>query len=374
MQIPSSSHLTQHHGPKDGLSRPKQNQAFWKPVVGTILNAGLRHVSEGEDRLPTDGANIYAFNHVSQLDVPISTRIPKQDARTMATVELFKNRLGAKFATDMGFFPVDRENPSETAKTHPVELLKQGKGFVIFPEATFPEEAAHRRLGPFKKGVAYTALLGEAENIFPIAIDYVMPEKPRQSDQIKGFLAASAATVASVAALSGGPIMRIAGGTVSGVIAGASLGGYVGASQAENEIFWKPGNKISGGAKGALLGGVLGGLAGGLGVTGDFPSEAVTIGLSGAVGVGVATVGSAWSRRLVARTRVGDPIPVQPYLDKIDGGESTLKTAAKELTEELHSRLGAVKADISGVPYDPEKPKLAGPGVPPAAQPENSTL
>ena len=72
---------------------------------------------------------------------------------------------------------------------------------------------------------------------------------------------------------------------------------------------------------------------------------------------GIAAVGFAenWRNRPMAIIQAGEAIDTAPYLAMAEKDRSAATTA---LTEELHRRIGTMKAGLSGVPYDEAAPKI----------------
>lgn len=361
-EAPFDPGVTNYHGPVDGRSQTPKNQGIWKPLAKAVVALGVRTEIEGEENLPTEGGNVYALNHSSFMDVPIAPLLPQQDTRFIATIEVFRNKVGAKVAGDMGAFPVNRAKPSRISMKHPSEILQDKKGFLIFPEGTFPEEAGRGGIGPFKKGVGHVAIDGKADSVVPIAIDYQRDRKAYTGERVAGWVAAAAVAGAGILASTGSPLAQTIGGVVTGALTGAAVGGQVGSRTVDNAAFWNPTNKIVAAGKWGAIGAVVGAIGGGLGV-GTFGSGFGQA-LSGTAGLGVAAVARSWRKRPVAAIKIGKPMDVQAFIDKADLGRKERKEAALELTEELHERIGTLKAELSGVPYDHNAQKIAGKGVP----------
>lgn len=348
-----------YFGPEDGLSTAPKHESILRPTAKALASLFYRVEVEGEENLPTSGSNVYAANHSSYLDAAIAVGLPKQETRTMATIDIFKSKIGASVAGAAGVFPVNRADAHEVSRQHPKDVLDEGKGFMIFPEGTFPEEAAHGGIGPFKKGVAAIAIEGDADGIVPIVLDYAQDTKPRTGEKVKGMLlAAGVAAGTLLAGLGGGPITRALGGIISGAITGATLMGTRNASKVENKYFWNPAPKLGAAVKGAATGALIGGLAGGFGVSSSTFGGTASVALGVASGLATAKVANWWSNRPVCNIRIGEKFSVDSYQEKAKEGPEANRAAITQLTEDLHRHIGGIKSEMSGVPYDDEAPKI----------------
>ena len=339
-----------YYGPEDGLSRTPQHQKVLQGLSRGLLALHCRTDIEGQENLPTEGAHMYTCNHSTMFDVLLATALPEQDTRFMATIDLFQNKVGAKLATWMGAFPVNRRHPSRVSLEHPQNVLKDGKGFFIFPEGTFPAEEAEGKIGPFKKGAAAIALKGQAESIIPIAIHYAPNDQPRTGEKIAGYLAAAAVTAGGVLAATASPTMQTIAGTVTGMLTGAYVVGRLAAGRTENKKFWNPTPKYAATVIGGLAGAVAGGLAGGLGtaqIAGHLGYQ-VAIGTSAAAGLSTLGLNSWWRNRPVAHVKIGEQVPMAQFHEKAKTDE---KGTTKELIGVIHEKVGTLKAELSGVPY-----------------------
>lgn len=348
-----------YFGPEDGLSSEPRHEKALGRAAKAVTSFFYRTEVEGKENLPESGANIYASNHSSLLDAAIVPQVPTQEVRTMATIDIFKSRVGAKFAELAGVFPVKREDPHEVSREHPKDVLNDDKGFLIFPEGTFPTEAAKGATGPFKKGVAAIAIDGEADTIVPLVHHYHPDTKSRPAERVKGALMAAGVTVGTaMAGMAGGPVLRAIGGAVAGAITGATLTGTKTGRKAENKLFWNPAPKMLSTVAGVVGGGIVGGIAGGLGVQSEQFGTAVALGLSGAAGLSTAALTSRWSARSVCTVRVGEHLDPKPYQEKAKLGPEQRREAITELTRDLHEHIGHIKADMSGIPYDPNAQRI----------------
>lgn len=339
-------------GPEDGLSTRKFD---WLTKTANILLSGGRYRLEVQNahKMIHEGPQVYASGHPSFFDPPLVGLLSDRDMRYVANVYVFDGLRG-KVMTWGGAFPVHRENPSRKTIEHAVDVLKQGKGLCIFPEGAITEELG--TLLPIKKGAAYFALKGGAENIVPIGVFYKPDDKPRVEETTVAALASAGLAVAGLAASAvGGPGARIAVATLGGALTGAfglgKLSGKLVPVEDPKDQFPNYFAVLKGGAAGALLGGVAGGVAAAL--TDD--ASALVAGLTGLTGGASAfAISQSWIHRDIAQLRIGDPIEVDRYRNV------PLREGTTLLTEELHRRIGQETAQLSGIPYDESAPKIRG--------------
>ncbi|MBI3925393.1 MAG: 1-acyl-sn-glycerol-3-phosphate acyltransferase [Armatimonadetes bacterium] len=353
MQVHSTAFdpgVASYYGPPDGRSRSKKFPLATGPAVTAGVSLFCRVETEGLENLPRFGPHVYASNHASVLDVPLLLSLGIEDMRTMVNVDLFQYPVLGRLLTWGGMYPVDRVNPSPISKEHAVEVVKSGKGLGTFPEGDFTVEGDRGCVGPFKKGAAAAAILGGAESVVPIAIDYQPNDKPRYGEQVAGALAAGVVVAGGVLSL-GHPALGKAVSLVSGALAGILLGGLAGRSRVETAEPSNPGPQFVAGLQGAAIGGATGAVLAGLAAH----DPVLMLGCSLAGGLATLGLAEAWRERPVARVKIGPPIEMQPYLER---AAIDRKAAVIELTRELHRRIGHLKEELSGVPYDPTAARI----------------
>jgi 1-acyl-sn-glycerol-3-phosphate acyltransferase len=146
---------------------------------------------EGSETVPRSGPVILAPMHRSRWDammVPyVAGRyVTGRDVHFMVSANEMKSIQGF-FVRGMGGFPVDTTRPGASSLRCGVNLLRQGRMMVVFPEGNiFRDGAVH----PLKAGLARMALQaaesGEAVRVVPIGIRYSDPQVGwRSSVQIK---------------------------------------------------------------------------------------------------------------------------------------------------------------------------------------------
>lgn len=339
--------IDNYTGPADGKSHPHHREIL-RPLTKALVALEHRVELEGMEKMPTEGPQIYCPSHPSFWDPAIAATLFDRDVRFIANYQFFDGVRG-KLMTAMGAFPVDLERGSATSVKHSLEIVKQGKGFVIFPEGKISDDP--NKVDPLKKGVGMIATRAGAETITPIGIHYKPNDKFRAGERAVGALAAAAVGAASVvAAASPNPVVRVLAGAVGGGLTGLVAGGAHGRKNTvlEKQYNTLPRffNGVKGGAIGAAAGAVIGGAVAGMVPGGGYLT-------AGAGALGTLGLAEAWRNRDVVSVVVGDPIAVAPYKEQYKKREAGDKLAA-----DVHTALGRIKAEQSGVPYDEDGPKL----------------
>ncbi|MCL2082967.1 MAG: 1-acyl-sn-glycerol-3-phosphate acyltransferase [Oscillospiraceae bacterium] len=110
----------------------------------------------GRENVPPGGAVVCA-NHTSLADPVLAALAFKANDRPffMAKSELFKNPLFGLLIKLLGAFPVERGASDLGALKHSLELLREGKKLLMFPQGTRFSDAETLEL---KSGVAMLAL------------------------------------------------------------------------------------------------------------------------------------------------------------------------------------------------------------------------
>lgn len=120
----------------------------------------------GRELVPRDGAVIIASNHISYCDPPIVGSGVPREVYFLAKEELFRNRAFGWLIRQYNAIPLKRSVGDVGAVKKAVELLRQGRAVLMFPEGT--RSLSGRLLKP-KPGVGMIASLTSA----PIVPAYV---------------------------------------------------------------------------------------------------------------------------------------------------------------------------------------------------------
>ncbi len=114
------------------------------------------------------GAVMIVSNHVSFIDILLLLCIFwKRRLHSLATKDLFSNKLKKKFFTAVHCIVVDQDNFSMRSFHEIADRLKEGKAILAFPEGHINFESTN--LQAFKSGIVLMAHMGKAP-ILPIYI------------------------------------------------------------------------------------------------------------------------------------------------------------------------------------------------------------
>ncbi len=141
----------------------------------------------------------------------------------------------------------------------------------------------------------------------------------------------------------------MAGTMVTGALAGTFTCATVARSMTPNPSYKDTLPKFKAGLKWGAIGAAVGAAAG-LAVAGTT-GGAFILGTLGTLSTLALT--TAYTEREVLNVRIGEEILVDDYVRLYGKKEAMVK-----IDEELHTRLGRMKAEMTGVPYDENGPKI----------------
>ena len=123
--------------------------------MATLHEMFIRGEVVGQQNIPATGPFILASNHASHLDPPIvGGHVPREIA-AFARKTLWKPGIPAWWLTAVGCIPVDRDGGSDvTAMKRTMQVLKNGKPVILFPEGTRSPDGAPQKP---KAGVGFIA-------------------------------------------------------------------------------------------------------------------------------------------------------------------------------------------------------------------------
>jgi len=169
-----------------GLAVGAMNMSQRKGINTTIESvgdlgcrmAGLEVSVRGIENLEVARPAVVCFNHQSNVDMFILSKIVKRDLTAIAKKELASTPLGPLFKA-MGAIFIDRSNKNKALKAFEpaIEALKSGICVAIAPEGT---RSRTRKLGKFKKGAFHLAMQAGVP-IVPIVIKNAHDAMPRGS-------------------------------------------------------------------------------------------------------------------------------------------------------------------------------------------------
>jgi len=113
----------------------------------------------GRGHVPKSGGVLLIANHTSYVDPPIIGAVSPRPVHFMAKAQLLKIPLLGGWMSRSHTFPVRRGTPDRAALRHAIELLRDGKVLLVFPEGSRSPDG---RLQPFEDGAAFIALSARA--------------------------------------------------------------------------------------------------------------------------------------------------------------------------------------------------------------------
>ena len=105
-------------------------------LIKLILKIFWRFKRVGAEHIPKSGGVIIASNHVAYVDPPFLGAVTPRELFYMAKAELFSNALFGWLIRKYNAIPVTRGAFDRRAITRVVELLREGKGLLLFPDGT----------------------------------------------------------------------------------------------------------------------------------------------------------------------------------------------------------------------------------------------
>ncbi|MEM8906865.1 MAG: HAD-IB family hydrolase [Bacteroidota bacterium] len=148
-------------------------------TVGDLVTsvAGIELVVKGEEHLWSHRPAVFIFNHQSNVDLFIASKLIRRDAVGIAKKELKNMPVIGQLMTAAGVIFLDRKNREKAieAMKPAVDALKSGTSIIIFPEGT---RSYDYQLGPFKKGAFHLAMQAGVP-LIPIIIKNAHDAMPR---------------------------------------------------------------------------------------------------------------------------------------------------------------------------------------------------
>ena len=105
-------------------------------VINLILKFFWRSKRIGAEHIPKTGGVIIAYNHVAYVDPPFLGAASPRELFYLAKAELFSNALFGWLIKKYNAIPVARGAFDRKAIYRAVELLREGKALLLFPEGT----------------------------------------------------------------------------------------------------------------------------------------------------------------------------------------------------------------------------------------------
>ena len=138
----------------------------WSKMILKTISVPVR--VHGMDRIDTSRPHMYAFNHLSALDIPVVYVTMPVHFRIMAKEELFRYPFMGWHLRRSGQVSIERENAISSMRSlnKAAASLKGGMPLVVFPEGG---RSANGQLQPFLPGVFYVAIKSGVD-VVPMAM------------------------------------------------------------------------------------------------------------------------------------------------------------------------------------------------------------
>ena len=133
---------------KMALLVQKQGEIFGR---GMVRSTGSTVEISGLENIPKDEGILFVSNHQSNFDIPVLLGYLKHPIGFVSKVEITKLPFVARWMRLMRCVLVDRKNRRQgvLAMKEGIEILKEGRSIVIFPEGT---RSGTDEMLPFKQG------------------------------------------------------------------------------------------------------------------------------------------------------------------------------------------------------------------------------
>lgn len=159
---------------------------WWRvglPLVGWLVPLLFRVRVDGIEHVPSSGAAIIAFNHVSVLDGPVVAiavgRRLKREARFLVAAELFERPVLGWILKRYDQIPLRRGERDAAALDEAVGTVKRGALAALAPEGRVNAKPSGRELQRIRSGVGRIALPTGAP-IVPLGIWGTQRRWPRE--------------------------------------------------------------------------------------------------------------------------------------------------------------------------------------------------
>ncbi|MBE9032270.1 1-acyl-sn-glycerol-3-phosphate acyltransferase [filamentous cyanobacterium LEGE 11480] len=147
---------------------------FLFPVHRLLMRTYFRAIDvQGLENIPENGPMVFACKHFSRWDPLVVGFAVQQPIYFMTDIHQFQGFQGWVIE-NLGGFPVDRQKPDKTSLKTTLQVLRDGKRLVIFPEGGIEREQIVR---PLKPGLARMVLQAQTTTqqaipIVPVVLKY----------------------------------------------------------------------------------------------------------------------------------------------------------------------------------------------------------
>ena len=142
-----------------------------------LITLFYRHRVWGRRNVPPDGPLLVISNHQSHLDPIMCGTSMRRPLYYLARAPLFSNRVFGAFLVGLGCVPLRQGETDAAAIRSSIELIKQGKALLVFPEGSRTPDG---RVGEFKRG-AWVLLSRAKCPVLPMAVEGGYDTWPRRN-------------------------------------------------------------------------------------------------------------------------------------------------------------------------------------------------
>ncbi len=141
---------------------------FWvaRPLVVAVCTAPWRVRVLAKEKVPLEGAFVFAPSHRSMLDIPWLATATKRRIRFMGKAPLFRVPLLGSIFRGLGGFAVERDGSDRGPLRDSLALLRDGEVVAVYPEGTRQHGT---KIQPLQPGAAYLAIKAQVP-IVPVAL------------------------------------------------------------------------------------------------------------------------------------------------------------------------------------------------------------
>ena len=124
-------------------------------LLGGLIGALSGWEVRGRENIPRTGGLIVASNHISYLDPPFVGTAAMRELHFMAKEELFRSPVFGGLIRAYNAIPIRRGVADLSGLSRAIEVLKQGRALIMFPEGTRMRDG---ELHPARPGVGMLAV------------------------------------------------------------------------------------------------------------------------------------------------------------------------------------------------------------------------
>ncbi|MCH1481199.1 MAG: 1-acyl-sn-glycerol-3-phosphate acyltransferase [Candidatus Poseidoniaceae archaeon] len=170
--------------PRNGGIAPTPGYSFIRFIFSPIIRGLMRIKMSGSERIPSQGATIFAANHLSHVDPILVIASSGRKVHYLAKDGHFKNFFLRKFMNLTGQIETQREEGGDLALASAADVLESNCALGIFPEGTRSKKTEKPFLLPGKTGIARLAASFPHSYVVPIALQGTRQMMAPQSDKL----------------------------------------------------------------------------------------------------------------------------------------------------------------------------------------------